>query len=854
MEPLPIIVPPAYWSIPSAELMSALRSTPGGLDPEESHRRLERFGPNLIGEPAGHGLARLFLERFRSPLVLILVFAAVVSVLLRDWADAIIVLGIVVLSAVLGAVQEYRASDAVEKLKRRVSVRSRVRRGGRLLEIPASEVVPGDVVLLSAGSLVPADGIVLESLDCYASQAFLTGETFPVVKEPGLAPRDAPVAGRGNCLFMGTSVRSGTAMMLVVQTARETLFGRIAGTMSKEEPEPEFERGLRRFGLLLMRIMALVVLLVLLVNIVLRKPAVETLLFAVALAVGLSPELLPAILAVTLSRGAIGMASSGVIVRRLNAIENLGSMDLLCTDKTGTLTRGSVTLDHWFDACGESPELLLRYAALNAGFQTGMSNPLDEAILERARRDGVRRDEAEKLAEIPYDFVRKCLSVVIRREGAASAELVTKGAFDPVFSRCGNVICGDVLKPVDDALAAGIRERFAAWGSQGYRVLGLAIKPVESRARYGQDDEREMAFAGFLLFFDPPEPGVSETLSGLQQLGVRTLVISGDNRFVVRHVAEAVGMGGVRIITGGELSSMRDEALRYLVSTGVAFAEVDPNQKERVILACRKAGHVVGFLGDGINDVPALQAADAGISVDNAVDVAREAADFVLLRHDLELVRKGIDEGRHTFANTLKYIFITTSANFGNMISLAAASLFLPFLPMLATQVLLNNFLSDIPAMGIAGDRVDREWELTPHRWDIGFIRNFMVVFGMVSTAFDMLTFGVLWRLAGDRPELFRTGWFVESLLTELLILFVIRTFKPFWRSMPGRFLAVSAACMAVIALLLPYAGFGTVMGFVPLPPAILFAIVAIVAGYIGVSEVTKRPLSKLFLRRSVTS
>ncbi|NTU93371.1 MAG: magnesium-translocating P-type ATPase [Chlorobiaceae bacterium] len=843
----PFDTPSGYWNTPAPELMQVLRSSKEGLSPEEAAARLTHFGANSLQESRRHALLPLFLERFKSPLLLILIIAAAVSVMLRDWVDAVMVLGIVMLSAVLGTIQEYRASDAVEKLRSRVALKSSVRRGGRVFEIPNSGVVPGDVVQLVAGSLVPADGIVLESRDCYASQSILTGETFPVMKGAGEVDQDAPVAERSNCLFMGTSVRSGTASMLVVETGRGTVFGQIADSISRTEPENEFERGLRHFGMLLLRIMILIVLSVLVVNLVLQRPAPDTLLFAVALAVGLSPELLPAILAVTLSKGALDMAEQGVIVRRLNSIENLGSMNVLCTDKTGTLTRGVVRLDHFLDAAGRKDPDILRFAALNAAYQSGMANPLDDAIVELAAESGFSSDGIRKLYEIPYDFVRKCLSVVVAVEGDRDAELVTKGALDAVLSRCSSLRLDSGVAALDEGRISEIRNRFAGWSSEGYRVLGVAMKRIALLGSYGVDDEREMTFLGFLLFFDPPEPEVSLTLAALKRLGVRTTIISGDNQFVVRHVAEAVGMPVVRVITGTELSRMRDEALWHLVSTEVVFAEVDPNQKERVILAFRKAGNVVGYLGDGINDVPALQAADVGISVENAVDVAREAADFVLLRHDLELVRKGIDEGRHTFANTLKYIFITTSANFGNMISLAAASLFLPFLPMLAKQVLLNNFLSDIPAMGIAADRVDREWETTPHRWDIVLVRNFMIGFGLVSTMFDMITFGVLWQLVGDSPTLFRTGWFVESLLTELFILFVIRTFRPLYRSVPGRFLTVSAGIVSVLTLLLPYSPVAEPMGFQPLPAGLLVIILLIVIVYIAVSEMTKRSLSGLF-------
>jgi Mg2+-importing ATPase len=849
MRTIPVI-PEFCWSLPREEVQKALDSGPEGLTANMAAERLTDFGPNEFEKQRHHPLMNLFLSRFRNPLLLILIFGALVSLILRDWIDACIILGIIVISAVLGTIQEHRASNAVERLRKRVALKSKVMRDGKVCELLTRDIVPGDVVLLSAGSLVPADGLIIEATDCYLNQAILTGETFPAEKHPGTIQKDAPLAERTNMVFMGTSVRSGTAVMLVTATGFLTEFGRIAETVSAGKGENEFELGLRQFGLLLLRIMIFVVLAVLAINIALKKPTVETLLFAMALAVGLSPELLPAILAITLSKGAMSMAERGVIVRHLNAIETLGSMDVLCTDKTGTLTKGVVSLDNAVDINGAGSRAVLLHAFLNASFQTGLENPLDKAVAEAGLKAALSTDGYRKVHEIPYDFVRKCLSVAVFREDENKTVLITKGALQQTLDRCSSIAAGNTGEPLDRDNLTLILQQFTRWSEEGFRVLGVAYKQVETQATYSRDDENGMVFLGFLLFFDPPEPDVRKTLDRLKALGVRTTIITGDNHLVARHVAEAVNMNIDRVITGAELAAMKDEALWNLVSRRVLFAEVDPNQKERIIRAYRKTGHVVGYLGDGINDAPALQAADAGISVDNAVDVAREAADFVLLKHDLESICAGIGEGRHTFANTLKYIFITTSANFGNMISMAAASLFLPFLPLLAKQVLLNNFLSDIPAMGIAGDNVDREWEITPHRWNIDLVRNFMVVFGLLSTAFDMLTFGILWNMAGDSPELFRTGWFIESLLTELLILFVIRTFKPFSSSRPGRFLLSSAIMIAIVTMALPYIPGNTFMNFQPLPPSIMLTIISISLFYGIVSEGTKRAFSKRLGRK----
>jgi len=786
------------------------------------------------------------LDRLFSPLMLILIFAALVAMALRDWVNAGIVLAIVAASELLSFSQEHRASIAVESLRQRVSARTAVQRAGVIESVLSEQVVPGDVIRLAAGSLIPGDGILLEARDFHVSQAVLTGETFPVEKRPGVVAVESPLVERSNCVFMGTSVRSGTATALIVRTGSTTEFGRVADKLALRPPETEFETGLRHFGGLLLRVMTAVVIAVLALNILLHRPTIDTVMFAMALAVGLSPELLPAILTVTLARGARSMAHLGVIVRRLNAIENLGSMDVLCCDKTGTLTRGVVRLDAATDVDGSSSTNILRLAWLNSSLQTGLVNPLDEAIIAAATDSGIAGTGQRKLDEIPYDFVRKRLSIVVEETATGAALMITKGALRNVLEICDRVERGDATEVLDEAAARGIEQRFLGLSEQGYRVLGLACKSLSLSGTCSRDDERDMLFCGFLLFLDPPEEGVQATLDGLRRLGIALKIITGDNRYVARHVAAAVGISVDRLITGADLARMRDEALWRLAPDVALYAEVDPNQKERIISALRRTGHVVGYLGDGINDAPALHAADVGISVDQAVDVAKEAADFVLLRHDLEVLRQGIEEGRHTFANTLKYLFITTSANFGNMISMAFASFLLPFLPLLAKQILLNNFLSDVPAIGLAGDNVDREWDRTPHRWDIGFIRNFMITFGLVSTAFDALAFGALLYLAGPVAEVFRTGWFVESLLTELLILFVIRSYRPFYRSRPGRWLLVSTFVVVAATLALPYTAIGALFGFVPLPAPIMAAMLLISLAYLVVSELTK---SRLYRR-----
>jgi len=837
-----ITIPEQYWSRPLENLLAALGSTADGLDAAGAQQRLATFGPNVLATKEKATALGLFLSQFKSPIVLILLFATVVSAMVQEWVDAVIILAIVLGSAVLSFVQEYNANAAAEKLRAQLQTKATVLRNGQPQPVPTEEIVPGDVVLLSAGSLIPADGVLLEARDFYVNQAVLTGETFPVEKTISPVPAEASLAERTNCVFMGTNVRSGSAHALVLQTGAATAFGQIAELLTLRPPETEFERGIRRFGYLLTEVMLVLVLVVFALNVYFEKPVLDSLLFSIALAVGLTPQLLPAIISINLSKGSQAMAAQGVIVRRLESIENFGSMDVLCTDKTGTLTEGVVQLDAALDVQGEPSAEVLRYAYLNAHFQTGLANPLDEAILAHSQPD---LTGFEKVDEVPYDFVRKRLSVVVH-EGEQHL-LVTKGALDNVLAVCTQVQDGAGTAPLDDAHRTQIQRRFEEWSGQGFRVLGVAIKllpSVESNVgsrRYTRDDEHNLVFAGFLLFFDPPKPGVLETITDLGKLGVQLKIITGDNKLVALHTAEAVGLKVSGVLTGAELNNLRDEALWQTAYRGNLFAEVDPNQKERIILALQKMGHVVGYMGDGINDAPALHAADVGISVDQAVDVAKEAADFVLLERDLDVLHRGIVLGRTTFANTLKYVFITTSANFGNMFSMAGASLFLKFLPLLPMQILLTNFLTDFPAMTIADDSVDRELVDRPRRWNIKFIRDFMFTFGSVSSVFDYLTFGALLLVFNATEEQFRTGWFLGSVMTELSIMLVIRTQKPFFRSRPGKYLLIGTLIVAGVTLVLPYSPLDKLLGFTPLSLPLLLVLVGITLLYVLASEAAKK-------------
>jgi P-type Mg2+ transporter len=830
----------AYWAMEAGQALAALRSRPEGLsDVEAADRRAARVaGPR--GRRALAGLT-VIATQLKNPLLFLLVFAAITSALGSQWADAIIVLAIVVASIGISASREYSARAAVAALQAQVRTRVTVVRSGEATTVPMDEVVPGDVVALAAGSLVPGDGLLLDATDFFVSEAVLTGESFPVEKTPGVAPASASVRDRTNSVFLGTNVRSGTARCLVVAIGSDTELGAVAGRLAQRAPETEFDRGLRRFGYLLTIAMLVLVLLVFVAHMLRGRPPLETLLFSIALAVGLSPELLPAILSVNLARSAQHMAELGVIVRRLTAIENLGSIDILCTDKTGTLTEGVVQLEGAYDPRAVPSQEVLALGAINAALETGLTNPLDDAIARAHQPD---LSGVHKLAEVPFDFVRKRVSVVV--DLADHPTLITKGAFDRVVDVCTETSGG---APLDDGARAVLRARYESWTSRGIRVLAVATRALPRQPSYGRNDECSLTFEGFLAFVDRPKADVSRTIVDLASLGVSIKVITGDSGLVAQHVAGQVGLRSDRVFSGADLREMNDEALWHVAERADLFVEVDPNQKERIILALKKTGHVVGFLGDGVNDAAAMHVADTSLAVDQAVDVAREAADFVLLRGDLDVIRRGIAEGRTTFANTLKYVLTTTSANLGNMLSMAAASLFLPFLPLLAGQILLNNFLSDIPAVGLADDCVDPEMVQRPERWSTPFIGRFMIEFGILSSVFDFLTFGVLLGPFHASVELFRTGWFVESLLTELVIALVVRTRRPFFRSRPGRLLLWSTVAVMALALVIPLLPFDYTLGFVPLPPSLVLVLCAITGLYVAATEMTKR----WFFRSGVT-
>jgi P-type Mg2+ transporter len=826
-----------FWQAGTASLFSRLLSSANGLTAAEAEKRLKVYGSNTISAGPSTSLTRKIARRILEPLITILIVAAILSGATGDRIGASIIVAMVVLSIGLDVFQEHKAERAAEMLKRSVALKVDVRRGGQTIEIKSEDLVPGDVVELRAGDLVPADGVVIISLNAHTNEAMLTGEPYPVEKKQG--PCAAGSASEAfNAFFSGTSVVSGEASMLVVATGPATRFGAIAASLSGDQPPTAFERGIHRLGILILRLTVFLCLFVLLLNIAFHRPALESFLFAIALAVGLTPELLPMVMTVTLSKGALRMAEKKVVVKRLAAIHDLGALDILCTDKTGTLTEARIALIGHPGVTGLDSERVLEYAAVNSRFETGVRSPLDQAILAHTADHAL--DGWSKIAEVPFDFERRRVSILAARNGAVT--LVMKGAAEDVVSRCTLYEQPDGKRiAIDDATRQRIAALHDLRATEGQRLLAVAIRDMPIGVKtLKAEDEHDLVFAGFCAFVDPPKATAAEAIARLRNAGVAVKVVSGDNEFVVRHLVQSLGLRPCRLMNGTELTSLSEEAFLARVDETDLFCRVSPDQKTRIVRALRAKGHTVGFLGDGINDAPAIRAADVGLSVEGATDVAREAADMILLAPDLRVLADGIEEGRRTFANILKYVRMGTSSNFGNMLSMALASLWLPFLPLTPVQILLNNLLYDASEVGIPFDDVEPELLVQPRTWDMHEILRFTLIMGPLSSFFDLMTFWSLqtWLAAG--VEEFRTAWFLESMLTQVLVIFVIRSTQPLWSGRPHTILIVTSVTAAAIAMLLALTPMGRLPGFTPLPGPTLFSMLAIVAAYLACAEVLK--------------
>lgn len=830
-----------FWQRSLSDLYASLVSSSEGLTSARAGEILSKVGPN---EPAparrGNAVLRV-LALFFNPLVIVLLIASLVSAILGDLINAAIIVLMVVLSLVLNLYQTYRSQNAANSLKQAVALTASARRDGEWREVPRGTIVPGDVIRLSAGDLVPADARLLESRDLHAQEAALTGESFPTQKEASDLPDASSGIGEAtNSVFLGTSVVSGTAMALVVATGRRTVFGDIATRLQTRPPENEFERGIRGFSFLIMRTVFVLVLFILIVSLALRHDPLESLLFAVALAVGLTPEFLPMITSVTLAQGAMRMAKEKVIVKNLATIQNFGSIDILCSDKTGTLTSGEVALAGAVDLTGAESERVFELGYINSTFETGIKSPLDAAILAARHLD---LQDTEKIDEVPFDFERRRLSVVVRSAGKRL--LITKGAPESVLTICTSYETGDSVARFEAPDRDRCEAIYQDLNRNGARVLAVAFRELPDEVVFDVSDEQSLTLAGYLTFADPPLPDAADVIRAMREDGVDVKILTGDNDLVAKHVCSQVGLDVGTIVLGEQIDGMLDSALAHVAEQTTLFARVSPAQKNRIILALKSRKHVVGFMGDGINDAPSLHAADVGISVSSAVEVAKDAADIILLEPSLRSLHTGILEGRRAFGNVMKYLLMGTSSNFGNMFSMAAAAAFLPFLPMLPTQILLNNFLYDLAQVTIPTDNVEPSFIKKPRHWDIGLIRDFMLVIGPISSIYDFLTFFVLLNVFHASEPLFHTGWFVESLATQTLVIFSIRTSGNPWTSRPSLALTITTILVVLTGIALPFSPMSGFLGFVPLPSIFFLFLTGAALTYLLLVEIVKRRLMR---------
>jgi Mg2+-importing ATPase len=833
-------------TLPAEEALQRLGVTENGLSDEQVETAREEYGSNILSHRKEAGIVRELLQRCRNPLVIQLLVICVVSLLMGDVRAATVVGAMVLLSVVLAYVQEHRSSKAVEKLNAMVQTNSLVTRGGKEYDIPIAEIVPGEIVILQAGALIPADLRLISAKDFFVSQSSLTGESMPVEKHA--EPEN--VTGRGvielqNACFQGSNVVSGTARGLVVNTGSKTHFGSIAEKLSGQRAQTSFDKGIAGFTWLMIRFMVVMVAIVFLIVGVTKHDWAEALLFSLSVAVGLTPEMLPMIVTVNLSKGAMAMSRKKVIVKRLNSIQNFGAIDILCTDKTGTLTQDRVILEKAVDVTNRDSDDVLRYAYMNSYYQTGLRNLLDRSVLSHSDLDVERG--CKKVDEIPFDFQRKRMSVAVDYQG--DHVLICKGAVEDIYKACTHYQIDEEIHLMIDLIKDDLLEEYEELSRDGYRVLGIAYREFpQSKQVFSVADESDLILLGYIAFLDPPKGSAAKALASLKQYGVVTKILTGDNALVTRKICKDVGLDEQEVITGDKLLGLDETQLGELAEKNNVFARLSPSQKENIITALQKRGHVVGYMGDGINDALSMRAADVGISVDTAVDVAKESADIILLEKSLLVLEDGIIEGRKVFSNILKYIRMGASSNFGNMFSVVGGSYFLPFLPMAPIQILLNNLLYDASQVGIPADYVDEEYLRTPRKWNIENIRRFMIFIGPMSSIFDYATFFLmlyffhckLYSHSATTPEmktyyesLFHTGWFVESILTQTLIVHIIRTNRiPFLQSIASPLLLLTTIIVMIAGAVLPYLPIGSYFGFVPLPASFWIWIVGFLLCY----------------------
>ncbi|MDU7032560.1 MAG: magnesium-translocating P-type ATPase [Finegoldia magna] len=833
-----------FWSYDVDEVLKTIETSKNGLSTEQANERIEKLGQNLFEEKKSSSKLMVFINQFKNPITMILIFAAILSIFLKDYSDGIIILIIIMISAILSYNHESKANDAVKKLLSTVSVTSAVLRDGKFQELDNSKLTIGDIISVKTGDMIPADCLLIEENSLSMDESSLTGETFPVEKNEEKLEEKTALSQRKNSLWMGTHVISGSGKAVIVNLAKDSEFGKITESLDETETDTDFERGIKDFGNLILQVTTILIGLIFLFNIILNKPFLESFMFALALSVGLTPQMLPAIISVNLSQGAKRMSAQGVIVKKLNSIENFGSMTVMCSDKTGTITKGQVKLESAMDNTGKKSETLVKLAAINSYFQEGYTNPIDQAILDENKNDFTKY---EKLFEIPYSFENKLLSVIVNTNNDLSDEniMITKGALTSVINVCSTYQDDSGNSGNIEEIKSEIMDLFEKYSSQGYRILGLAYNHIDQTTDASKQKAEDMIFRGLLLFIDPLKDDIKDVIEQMNSLGVSLKMITGDNHLIAKNIGSKVGLNPDKILLGEDLNSYSLSQLNKKIMDIDIFAEISPNQKEKIILAYKQAGEIVGYMGDGINDAPAIKQADVGISVDTAADTAKDAASIVLLENSLKVLVSGIKEGRRTFINTLKYIFVATSANFGNMFSMAGASLFLKFLPLLPKQILLTNLFTDFPSLQIASDSVDEDWLQSPVTWDMKFIKRFMIIFGITSSVFDYITFVVLLLLFKANEQFFQTGWMLESVISAMVVMLIVRTKRPVIKSKPSNKLLIAIVLAAIALIAIIYSPINTYLGLIALPVHALLSMLAISLIYALTAEILKKQFYK---------
>ncbi len=834
------------------DLLEKYSSSLDGLNDKQVEELEEQYGKNIVVNEKKQSMFLKLLLTFKDPLVILLLILALVSFLTKDYTAMYIILFMLLVGSSITFFQEIKADSAAEKLAKMVSVTSTVVRNNSEIEIPLSDIVPGDIVKLSAGDMIPADIRIITAKDLFINQSTLTGESAPVEKFQAIDNESTNSLELKNICYLGSNVLSGTAIGIVLITGTNTFFGSIAKSLSKKERLTTFDKGIKDFTWLMIKFIVIMVPLVFLINGIAKNDWLSAFLFAMAVAVGLTPEMMPMIVSVNLSKGAISMSKKKVIVKKLPSIQNFGAMDVLCTDKTGTITQGKIILEKHLDLEGKSSSKVLQYAYLNSYYHTGLKNMTDTAILEHNESNTLKNllNKYKKIDEIPFDFVRKKMSVIIESHNGNNI-LICKGSYEEIMKSCDRVEINDYILSLKDTNQDKVLKMIQDLNNEGFREIALAYKEMKDAPDlpvYNVKDESNLILLGFLFFFDPPKETAKEAIEKLHELGVDMKILTGDNEMVTAYICKQVGFNVTNMLVGSQIDNMDEKELYEASNTTNIFARLSPNQKERIIRALQDNGHTLGFLGDGINDAPALKAADIGISVDTAVDIAKESSDIILLDNNLLVLEEGVIEGRKVFGNINKYIKMAASSNFGNMFAVLGASIFLPFLPMLPIQLLVNNILYDFSQIAIPTDRVDSEWLKKPRKWEMNNIKKYILLFGPLSSIFDFILFFILMQFydVANNPSLFHTAWFIESVITQTLIIHIIRTNKiPFIQSRSSTPLLVSSILIVISAIFLIYSPLSKTLGFILLPTSYWFVLIGIVLSYLVVTQLAKSWFNK---------